>query len=90
MYLTSAICPGCLHILTAISGYILWKYRLTAAEEELLVSFLDTAAWYIASRSFTDTVSPSWSSALRALSSGRPDLDLPGLPAAKHTEPQKY
>lgn len=52
-----------------------WKHRLTAAEEELLVSFLDTAAWYIARRSFTDTDSPSCSS------SGRP-----GLPAAAQTQ----
>lgn len=56
--------------------------HLTAAEPGPLVSFLETAAWYIASRSFTDTCPESGSPTLSGLSSGRPDLDLPRLPAA--------
>lgn len=93
-------CPACLSAcLVIILGVSfppslftsLWKYPLTVADE-LLASFLDTAAWYMAMRSFSDTDSGSslvgappspflWLTTL-SLSSGRPDLVPPALPAA--------
>lgn len=68
----------------------MWKYCLTTAEEELPASFLVMAAWYIASRSFTDTSSVCWYSADKALSWGCPDLDLLGLLTAANTEKSDF
>lgn len=78
------VCPSSLLYPVTSTG----KHHLTPAE---VGSFLDTAAWYMAMRSFTDTDSASWSSMLAALfpwlspTSKSPDLDLLVLPAAEHT-----
>lgn len=60
---------------------LVWRDHLTAAVEEPLVSFLVTAAWYMARRSFSDTCSPGWYSTPGFLSWGCPGPAPSVLPA---------
>lgn len=66
------------HALNVISHQSLVEHHLTIAEVELLLSFLLTAAWYMAKRSFTDTGSGCCSSTLQSWRCP----DLPALPTA--------